>query len=181
MPFEREKPFSASKRELALVLFLSMVSTGALVAGCDSQTEPSGLGLYSTSSALDAEESVFLTLINTYRLQNGLGPLQLSPTLIAASHWMSEDMATHNYLGHTDSLGRDLATRLSAFNFTIIGTAGENVAAGNSDAQNTFAQWQNSPPHNANMLGSSYTQIGIGRAYDASSAYGWYWTTDFSS
>src|SRR5262249_37646272 len=30
-----------------------------------------------------------------------------------------------------------------------------------------------------NMLGSGFNVIGIGRAYGASSTYGWYWTTDF--
>lgn len=29
------------------------------------------------------------------------------------------------------------------------------------------------------MLNTSYVVIGIGRAYNASSTYGWYWTTDF--
>jgi uncharacterized protein YkwD len=29
------------------------------------------------------------------------------------------------------------------------------------------------------MLSSRYKAIGIGRAYDAGSQYGWYWTADF--
>jgi hypothetical protein len=31
------------------------------------------------------------------------------------------------------------------------------------------------------MLGSSFTAIGIGRAYNANSQYKWYWTTQFGS
>ena len=32
---------------------------------------------------------------------------------------------------------------------------------------------------NANMLSTSYSAIGIGRAYTAGSPYSWYWTTEF--
>ena len=56
---------------------------------------------------------------------------------------------------------------------------GENIAAGNSDAQNTFNQWKNSPPHNANMLGANFTVMGIGRA-TGGGQYGVYWTNDFA-
>ena len=58
---------------------------------------------------------------------------------------------------------------------------GENIAVGNGDAATTFEQWRGSPGHNANMLGVNYTTIGIGRAYNATSQYSWYWTTDFAS
>jgi hypothetical protein len=54
----------------------------------------------------------------------------------------------------------------------------ENIAAGNSGAQATFTQWMNSPGHNANMLGSSFTILGIGRA-TGGGQYGVYWTNVF--
>ena len=41
--------------------------------------------------------------------------------------------------------------------------------------------WKNSPGHNQNMLDGSWTEIGIGRAYNSGSTYGWYWTTTFGS
>jgi len=66
---------------------------------------------------------------------------------------------------------------------------GENIAAGNSDAQNTFTQWQTACDpdstgactyaHRQNMLNPGYKVFGIGRVYNASSPYRWYWTTDF--
>lgn len=149
--------------------------TGGIVGGT-----PGG-GNQTSPGTLDGEESAFLTLINAYRVQNGLTPLQVSATLTQASQWMSEDQASKNYLGHTDSLGRDPSQRITAFGFSASGSWGENVAAGNSTAADTFTQWKNSPAHNANMLGAGYTLIGIGRAYGSSSSYGWYWTTDFAS
>jgi uncharacterized protein YkwD len=92
---------------------------------------------------------------------------------------MSQDMANKNYFSHTDSLGRDPFMRMAAFGYNYPHTAGENIAAGMDSAQAAFTAWKNSPGHNANMLGSGYTVIGIGRAYNSSSTYGWYWTTDF--
>jgi Domain of unknown function (DUF4082)/Cysteine-rich secretory protein family len=137
---------------------------------------------------LDAEQSTFLTLINNYRAQNGAGPLQVSIALQNASQWMSTDMAAKSYFSHTDSAGRDPFARQTAFGYTHY-PAGENIAAGNSDAQNTLVQWQNACDpdasgnctyaHRVNMLNSSYKVLGIGRAYNAASPYRWYWTTDF--
>src|SRR3954464_4489892 len=137
---------------------------------------------------LDAEQSAFVTLINNFRAQNGLGALQVSLALQQSSQWMSGDMAAKNYFSHTDSLGRNPFTRMAAFGYSYP-PAGENIAAGYSDAQNTFTQWKTACDpdatgactyaHNKNMLNASYKVIGIGRAYGASSTYQWYWTTDF--
>jgi uncharacterized protein YkwD len=132
-------------------------------------------------TGLDAEETAFVTLINQYRAQNGRAPLQVSVALTASSKWMSVDMATKDYFSHTDSLSRDPFARMAAFSYTYSGYSGENIAAGNASAEDTFTQWKNSPGHNANMLESSYNVIGVGRAYAATSSYGWYWTTDFGS
>jgi uncharacterized protein YkwD len=139
---------------------------------------------------LTSEQWSFLTLINNYRSQNGAGPLQVSVTLQDSSQWMSTDMATKNYFGHTDSLGRDPFTRIASFGYPS-STEGENIAAGYSYAQNTFNQWQTACDadstgactyaHRQNMLNPAYKVLGIGRAYNASSTYQWYWTTDLGS
>jgi hypothetical protein len=56
---------------------------------------------------------------------------------------------------------------------------GENLVAGTETAQYAFNLWKDSPGHNANMLGSHYTVIGIARAFSPTSDYGWYWATEF--
>lgn len=122
----------------------------------------------------DSEELAFLSLINNYRTQNGLGTLTISTNLNRGSAWMTEDLATNNYFAHTDSLGRSAYQR--AIDCGYPSGAGENLAAGGawSSAQAAFNAWQNSPGHNANMLGQYYKQIGIARFYLAGSQYGWY-------
>jgi uncharacterized protein YkwD/chitodextrinase len=140
------------------------------------------------SPTLDSEESAFLVLLNNYRAQNGAGPLKVSVTLEESSRWMSNDMASKNYVSHTDSLGRSTSARLQAFGYTFP-PWGENIAAGYSDAASNFTAWQTacdpSPSgtctyaHRQNMLNAAFMAIGIARAYSGNSAYGWYWTTDF--
>jgi uncharacterized protein YkwD len=151
------------------------VTTGS--TGSDSSTATSDA--LTGTAALDTEEASFFHLINDYRVQNGLAALQLSVTLTKSSDWMSTDMAAHNNFSHTDTLGRDPSARMAAFGYDTSSWWGENIAAGNATAQDTFTQWKNSPAHNANMLGANFKVIGIARAQGASSTYGWYWTTDF--
>jgi uncharacterized protein YkwD len=168
---------------------LFVISTSTMMVGCMGPIDLSGSGTdaidgttlpdgSAPKSILDSEEAKFLDLINTYRAQNGLSPLALSATLSQAAQWMSDDMASNDFLDHTDTDGRDPFTRMQDFGYSA-NSMGENVAAGNADAQATFTQWKNSPPHNANMLNATYQAIGIGRAQGGT--YGWYWTNDFGS
>ena len=141
-----------------------------------------------TTTALDAEQAKFLTLINTYRAQNGASALQVSVALQNASQWMSVDMAKRGFGNHVDSLGRSPSTRMASFGYPYYPN-GENIAGGLDDAQGTFDQWKNACDpdaagrctyaHRVNMLSPSYVVLGIGRAYGPGTAYGWYWTTDF--
>jgi uncharacterized protein YkwD len=140
------------------------------------------------TNALDPQQARFLTLINRYRAQNGAGPLAVSGALQRSSQWLSDDMAAHDYFDHRDGSGRDPFTRMAAFQGNY-SPRGENIAAGHADAQETFDQWREACDpdaagactfaHRENMLNGSFQVLGIGRAYNAKSSYGWYWTTDF--
>lgn len=144
-------------------------------------TEHSDLKKGTPFSILDAQTEMknFFERINAYRTQHGRGTLQIDYTLQAAAKWMSEDMATHDYHSHTDSLGRNPFKRMADFGYTAPTYKGENIAAGYTTAETVMTGWQNSPGHNANMLNTNYSVIGIGLAYNARSYYGWYWTTTF--
>ena len=154
-------------RLVCLVLGLAL----GLFVGAASAVAQSGY-------APDAEESAFLGLINDYRAQNGLGALSLNDALGAAAEYHSYDMATNNYFGHTLFDGTDAGQNIRNFGYTG-STWSENIAAGYAGAQDNLIAWQNSAGHNANMLDPAFDEIGIGRAYDQNSTYGWYWTTTF--
>jgi uncharacterized protein YkwD len=132
-----------------------------------------------SSDALDAQESAFLTLINSYRAQNGKSALKSSASLNRAAAWHATDMGVKKYFSHTDSAGRSPSTR--AQNCGYVSGAGENIAAGTvwDTAEEAFTAWQNSSGHNANMLNGSYKVVGIARVQTPGSPYGWYWVTDF--
>ena len=134
---------------------------------------------FAQTPTLDAEEQTVLKLINDYRVANGRGTLQVSVSLTNAADWMSNDMATKGYFSHTDSTGRDSFTRMRSFGYTYNTWLGENIAAGFSDAANTFSQWKNSPSHNENMLLADFKVIGIARVANPSAYYRYYWTTNF--
>ena len=164
--------------------FLGAFVAGAIVAAfqVSSGARPAeALTNCTVSDSFDSEERAFLTLINNYRAQYGLGALTASVNLNRASAWMANDMGTKNYFSHTDSLGRSVATRVA--NCDGQPYNGENIAAGTvkDTAAEAFEMWRNSSGHNANMLNSSYRQIGIARTYISTSTYSWYWVTDFST
>lgn len=134
------------------------------------------------STGISVEEARFLETLNAYREQNGLEPLVLSIALTRNAEWMSQDMAAKNYMSHSDSLGRSFTERMTSFGYSLAGSyVGENVAAGNERAEQTFAQWRDSPGHNRNMLNPRFRAIGIASAYNANSRYRWYWATPFGS
>jgi uncharacterized protein YkwD len=128
---------------------------------------------------LTDDEAALLSLINDYRVENGLSPLGVSPTLTAAARWMSEDMAANNYLGHIDSLGRGPSERMAAFGYAGGYMRGEIARGGSSTPEGAFEAWRNSPGHNSVMLTSGFAVAGVGKAVDLESYYGWYWTVDF--
>ena len=133
------------------------------------------------ASAVDAAESEFLEVINTYRANQGLPVLKLSPKLSRAADWMSADMGKNKYFSHTDSLGRDPFKRMAAFGYTYSAYKAENIAAGYELPEAVFAAWLKSEGHKRNIDNPNYRVIGIGRINVPGSPYAWYWTTKFGS
>jgi uncharacterized protein YkwD len=134
------------------------------------------------NAGIDAEEQLFLKLINDYRAANGKGALTLNAQLSAAAAAHSLDMGLRNYFNHTNKQGKDVGNRASGagYRWKVIG---ENLAAGTvqNTAAEAFAMWQSSPGHNQNMLDSDFREIGIGREQVPGSRYEWYWTTVFGT
>ena len=147
-----------------------------------------------TSDALTAEisqgaycaspvEVKFLNLINQYRTSKDRAPLGMSQTVGAAARHHSVDMAKRNYFDHdTKTTNATFVDRLNAHGYPYTGSTalGENIYSGGDSASEAFNAWKKSSRHNANMLSTKFTTIGIGRGYNANSTYKYYWTTDFA-
>jgi uncharacterized protein YkwD len=132
-------------------------------------------------SSSGSEERAFLGLINDYRRKSGAGNLSLQDQLGAAANHHSQDMAGKNYFSHTLSNGDSPEKNIERFGYTNWSFVGENIAAGQETAKAVMDAWKSSPEHDKNMRDKNFTEIGIGRAYNKSSKYGWYWTTTFGS
>lgn len=142
---------------------------------------PSGGG-GSGCTASDANAASFasqvITLVNQYRAQNGLGALTSQSQLTSAAQRHSLDMGCNFFMSHYGTDGSDPYSRIVASGYPV-NWWGENVAAGYSTPAAVMDAWKASPPHNANLLGPNFTEIGIGYVYnpnDTTNRYYHYWT-----
>lgn len=132
-------------------------------------------------SGIDDEEQAAILSLNQERAAVGLGALYVSPTLTAAAVWMADDLAARDLLSHTDSLGRDMRERFTAFGYPTNSVVRENVAAGYETGQAVMQGWMDSSAHRANNLATDVTALGIARVYSDSSQFGWFWVLTFGS
>lgn len=134
------------------------------------------------TTPLDAQEQQFLELLNQHRANNGVPPVAACTSMNRAAQGHSEDMRDQDYFDHAGLNGSSPGSRAcdACFESCESTAFGENIAAGNADAQATFNQWLNSSGHNANMLRESYTVVGLGRA-TGGGQYGTYWTNLFAN
>lgn len=132
-----------------------------------------------------AEEIEFVRLINAYRVNNGLQPLQVSDALSEAGDRHNSDMAKYRFFDHYTrasdwfAVGATPWDRMAASGYNYNTYKGENIAAGHKTAAAVFKDWKDSAIHNVNMVSANFKVIGISLVYVSGSEYGYYWTTDF--
>ncbi len=120
-------------------------------------------------------EREVIRLCNIERQKAGLAPLTENWELSRVARDKSMDMAQKNYFSHTSPTYGSPFDMMKAYGISYR-SAGENIAKGQTTAQQVVNSWMNSSGHRANILSSSFTQIGVG--YYAS---GHYWTQMFIS
>jgi uncharacterized protein YkwD len=135
----------------------------------------------SAEAAMSSVESEVLALVNAERARNGLDPLVATETLDAAAAWLAADLSTIDGLDHTDTLGRGLRDRLSAFDYPLQSTIRENIAAGYSTPEAVVEGWINSPGHYENILASEATAAGVALYEAPGTKYRYFWVFDFGS
>ncbi|MDE6181959.1 MAG: hypothetical protein K2F59_01970 [Eubacteriales bacterium] len=124
-----------------------------------------------TEQEIRAMEEEVVRLVNEERVKNGLQPLQISEDLMKTAREKSDDMATRDYISHTDPDGYNMATELKV---------GENISGWNIDPSGAVYDWMNSEGHRANILNPNYKYIGVGYAKNSNSRCVHYWTQQFS-
>jgi len=142
-------------------------------------TNPSGKEHIKVLNA--SYEKELIHLVNQYRIDKGLSPLKIHPSLMLASRYHAADMAIENYFEHAthnrinNSLKRGISTfkRINKFYDGYANT--ENCGAGYQTPHAVFQGWVKSPGHHANLLNKRSTHIGVGYYKTNHSKYGTYW------
>ena len=115
----------------------------------------------SDNSALKEQE--VWALVNEARAANGLEALQYDYTLAEAAGKRAEELVST--FSHSRPDGSVCFTVLEEYGIRYW-SAGENIAAGFTDAATVMNGWLNSPGHYMNIMGD-YSHIGVGHYTDA--------------
>jgi len=121
-------------------------------------------------------ESQVASMVNKERDKVGLGPLRLNWQLSRVARYKSQDMIDKNYFDHQSPTYGSPFDMMNNFGIKF-SSAGENIAYGQRTATEVMTGWMNSAGHRANILGSSYTEIGVGLAKKTDGTC--YWTQQF--
>lgn len=131
------------------------------------------LNIPTTDSSVLSYEKEVVRLINEIRVQNGLKELTYNWELSRVARYKSQDMKDNRYFSHTSPVYGTPFQMIKNFGITYR-SAGENIARGQKSPQAVVNAWMNSSGHRANILNTSFTQIGVGYV-----ANGNYWTQMF--
>ena len=107
-------------------------------------------------------------------------PLTMVTALTAAASVHSLDMAERERLGHDGSDGSNSGERMTRAGYAWQ-VAGENVAAGQADAESVVAAWLDSPGHCATLMSTLYTETGVAFALAPGKNPAIYWTQVFAA
>ena len=112
-------------------------------------------------NAMTSFEREVVDLVNEIRVKNGLNKLKINWQLSRVARYKSMDMRDKGYFSHQSPTYGSPFDMMKSFGISYR-TAGENIAKGQRSPQAVVDAWMNSSGHRANILSSSYTEIGVG-------------------
>ena len=129
-----------------------------------------------------------LALINQLRIESqtcgdtsypAVAEVTWSSTLTLAATEHSNNMANYNFFDHTGLDGSTVGTRVTAQGYTW-SRVSENIAAGQTSAQEVVDGWMSSEGHCANIMNADVTEMGLACQVNSDSDYQRYWTQVFA-
>ena len=120
-----------------------------------------GRGVLSYATSVTAQRLLIDT--NQQRSDNNVAALKLNDELSAAAQAKANDMAARNYWAHNTPDGNPPWVFIDKAGYHYE-KAGENLAYGFANSDDTVVGWMNSPPHRENLLDSSFSDVGFGYA-----------------
>lgn len=125
-----------------------------------------------TNASQDVEQEV-IRLVNVERTKVGLPALKYDWELARVAEHKSQDMHDKKYFDHNSPTYGSPFTMMKNYGIKYT-AAGENIAKGQTTAEQVVNAWMNSEGHRANILNKNFTHIGVGYVAD-----GHYWTQMF--
>jgi uncharacterized protein YkwD len=101
-------------------------------------------------------------------------PLRLNSTLHGIASVHAADMANHSYFSHAGRDGSHVDDRASHAGYRWR-NIGENIAAGQMQAETAVQGWLASPGHCANIMSPAFSEMGAAFAVNNNSSLGIYW------
>lgn len=143
-------------------------------------------------AALEDYEGVVqrvLDLVNAARSQardcgrehfSATTPLEFSTALMSAALLHAGDMARQGEASHRGSDGSNSGERMTRSGY-VWRASGENVAAGQPDADAVVVAWLDSPGHCATLMAPQFTDTGIAFALAPTKNPAVYWVQEFAA
>ncbi|WCL50851.1 CAP domain-containing protein [Leptospira sp. GIMC2001] len=183
---ECEAAKKEEEQNLLLILGIAAASASAGSSVSGNSLEGKALEFYNILESYRSNGSYTLTngttrtFLNSSRCSGGTAQ---NPALNRAAQKHNDNMVRLNFFSHTGQDGSTPSSRVRAEGLNV--GAGENIAAGNASAENTFNQWWNSSGHRSNIENCNYTHVGIGytdkSTINTNAQYSHYWTNVFAT
>lgn len=116
--------------------------------------------------ATDMSHSGLLSATNAQRSAYGVSTLTINSKLNSAAQAKANDMVNRDYWSHQTPDGQQPWVFIINAGYQYL-AAGENLAYGFSTSNGAVTGWMNSPSHKANLLSTSFTEVGFGYANSA--------------
>lgn len=113
------------------------------------------------TSAISEIERRVVELTNEQRRKHGLRDLTIDETLSRVAKTKAVDMSNNKYFSHTSPTYGSPFDMMRDFGVSYK-SAGENIAMGQTTAEQVVNAWMNSEGHRKNILNANYTHIGVG-------------------
>jgi len=126
---------------------------------------------FQADQAFQTSKQQIIDFTNAERQKIGLPPLTYNSFLEASAQSHAEDMQKRDYFSHETPEGLSEEKRIKASGYldkfencpcNKSYAIGENLAKGQLTAEEVIETWINSPPHKANLLHPTFSEIGIG-------------------
>lgn len=125
-----------------------------------------------------AEEAEVFRLVNEYRVQYGIAPVKWDQNAYKAAKIRCDEITTN--FSHKRNGGQRFYTVYSEIMQERLYNYGENIASGQSTAQDVLNSWMNSELHRKNILDPDFDNLAVAFGI-YNDSYKYYWVQEFTT